>query len=83
MTSILVVVTFLAGATWGPTVTTTPISNDKACEKLKWDLAWQISNVAQTNTQGGVNVVKDGELLKVVTGGAAARQMATLICRPG
>ena len=68
MTSILVVVTFMAGTTWGPTVTMTPTSSAEACAALRWEVARQISAVARTNLQGGASVSKQDEELLVVAG---------------
>lgn len=35
MTSILVVITFLAGSTWGPSVTMTPTAGVESCVALE------------------------------------------------
>lgn len=64
--SILVVVAFIAGATWGPTVTMTPVSNAKACEKLRGEVAWQIASIRQKNVQSGATISNNGNALKVV-----------------
>lgn len=83
MASILVVVTFMAGATWGPDVTMTQVSNAKACDTLRSELAYQIASIAQKNVQGGVSVSNNGDALKVVAGPTGGREMATLTCRAG
>lgn len=83
MTTILVVVTFMAGTAWGPTVTMTPASSMEACGALRWEVARQIANTARTNVTGGASVSKDGEELMVVAGTTGTREMARLSCRAG
>lgn len=61
MTTILVVVTFLAGTAWGPTVTMAPTSGAEACGALRWEVARQIANAARTNVTGAPACRKTGK----------------------
>ena len=83
MTSILVVVTFLAGAAWGPVVTMTPVASVGACAALRDAVAQQIASAAKTNVVGGAGVSRDGDDVAVTAGGQGAREMARLSCRAG
>lgn len=83
MPSVLTVITFLAGATWGPIVSMTTTKDPDACEKLSRVIAQQITAAASSNVRGGASIVKDGEVLTVVVSGAAPREMARLTCSPG
>lgn len=83
MTSILIVVTFIAGSTWGPVVTMTPTAGEKACSALSEAVARQIANAAKTNVAGGAGVSRDREDLVVVAGAQGTREMARLSCRSG
>lgn len=80
MTSILIVVTFLAGATWGPAVTMTPTSSADACAALSLEVTRQIAIVAKTNILGGATIIKDGEELTVVAGPQGTREIARVRC---
>jgi len=81
MASILVVVTFLAGSTWGPVITMTPTVNAESCGALKWEIARQITNTARTNVQGGASISKQDDDLLVVAGSQGTREMARLSCK--
>ena len=80
MTSILVVITFLAGAAWGPFVTMTPTAGAEACAGLRDAVARQIVNAAKTNVMGGASMAKDGDDVVVLAGGQGTREMARLSC---
>ena len=83
MTTILVVVTFVAGASWGPSVTMTPTSSAEACGLLRWQVARQIANAARTNVHGGATVSKQDEDLLVVSGAQGTREVARITCKSG
>ena len=68
MTTILVVVTFIDGATRGPSVSMTPKSRAEACAALQWEVARQITSLARLNVQGGASVSTEGKELIVVAG---------------
>lgn len=80
MGSILVVVTFLAGSTWGPVITMTPTSSAESCGALKLEMAKQIADAAKTNVQGGTFINKQNDDLMVVVG-TGSREMARLTCK--
>ena len=80
MTSLLVVVTFMAGATWGPQVSMQEMSTSDGCIVQKARIAKQIASVAQTNTiGGGVALTEDGDTLVVVAANGT-REIARLSC---
>ena len=79
--AVLVVITFLAGSSWGPAVSMTPTSSGEACGALKWEVARQIANVGRTNVTGGASVMKDGEDPMVFAGAQGTREMARLSCK--
>lgn len=81
MASILVVVTFLAGSTWGPIITTTPTVNAESCDALKLEVAQQIANAARANVLGGASISKDSDDLIVTARGQGTREMARLSCK--
>lgn len=68
MTTVLVVITFLAGVSWGPTVSITPATGAEACGALKWEVARQIANTGRTNVAGGASILKEGDDLMVIAG---------------
>lgn len=83
MTSILVVITFLAGSTWGPIITMTPTINAESCEALKFGISKQIASNAKSNVNGGASIIKSGDDLTVVAGAQGTREMARLSCKAG
>lgn len=83
MPSVLTVITFLAGATWDPIVSTTTTKDPDACKKLSHVIAQQITTASASNVRGGASMFKDGETLTVVAAGAPGREMARLTCSPG
>ena len=82
MASILVVVTFLAGSTWGPIITMTPTVSTESCGALRLEVARQIASTAKTNVQGGTLITTQEDDLMVVVG-TGSREMARLTCRAG
>lgn len=80
--SILVVVAYLAGSVWGPSISLSPLPDLLECTRSRSSVAASIQAVARSNTTGGVEVVKDGNDL-VVRAGVAGREVARLSCVPG
>ena len=86
MNAVLVLVTFVAGTTWGPQVSTTGMPGIKACNAGRASVAAQISKTATSNVTGEVTVEAEGQdtVVKIANG----REMARLSClgtggRPG
>ncbi len=81
MSSVLIVITFLAGASWGPAVSITQTTSAKACEALMRDVAQQIASAASTNLAGGASTIKvEGDGLAVMAGAQGSREMARVSC---
>lgn len=78
MTAVLVVVTFLAGTSWGPQVSTTGMAGIEACNAARSSIASQISNTARTNVTGEVIIEMDGK--ETVVKAASGRELARLSC---
>jgi hypothetical protein len=83
MTTILVVVSFLAGASWGPVVNMTSTSGPEACGALKWEVARQIADVSLTNVTGRASITKQEDELLVVAGAQGTREVARTSCQQG
>ena len=78
---LLIVVTFMAGATWGPTVATQALSSAAACTTSMNAVAQAIKDTEKSNINGEVLIQNDGAGgLKIITG-VNQRIMASLACR--
>lgn len=81
-TSILVVVAYLAGASWGPQVTLHEIDGLEACKAMRASISQQIVKTAKSNSTGGeVTAGDDGD--DVVVQAASGREVARLSCLGG
>lgn len=78
MASTLIIVTFAAGAAWGPSITITPTASLTACQKLQQVATDAIVATARSNVLS-VTVSKSGKEL-AVTAGQSQRIMANLTC---
>lgn len=77
----LVVVTFLAGTTWGPAVQITPMPSASVCAVMRASMADEILKTSATNVVGGGRLTQDnGD--SVITGNSG-RQMARISCKSG
>lgn len=61
------VVSFSAGASWGPVVYDLN-QRSEACGALKWKVARQIANVSLMNVTGRASITKQEDELLVVAG---------------
>lgn len=80
MTSVLVVITFLAGASWGPAVSVQPFPSRDRCLEQGARVAQDIAAMAGTNLVGGASVQQNGGAFKVLVNSASARELARLSC---
>ena len=78
--SLLIVVTFLAGNSWGPQVTTQRLPNTEICRTAMNAVAKSIAYAAKSNINGEVKIENNhhGELH--VTAGVNQRLIANLSC---
>lgn len=76
----LTIVAFVAGATWGPTVTVVLVPSMAACEVMRDKVGKSIMKAARTNVNGLLETAKveEGDLL--ITAGQTSREMARLSC---
>lgn len=66
---LLIVVTFLAGATWGPMVSTQMMPSASACTAAMTATAHAIQATAKSNIIGGAIIENDGAgELKIISG---------------
>ena len=77
--SLLVAITYLAGSTWGPSISLTPSLSSLECARTRAVIADSIQKVARSNSTGAVEAQKDGEDL-VVRAGGTEREVARLSC---
>ena len=78
---LLIVVTFLAGATWGPQVSMQAMPNAAACTSSMIAVAQAIMDTAKSNINGEVLIQNDDAGgLKIITG-VNQRIMASLACK--
>jgi hypothetical protein len=75
----LVVVVYLAGASWGPQMTLHVLPDVKACRAMQASVAQVILKTAKANTTGGTVKLKDVED-DVVLATASGREVARLTC---
>lgn len=78
MGSSLIIVTFIAGAAWGPSVSLTQTPNAERCAALQTASAEAILETAKTNGQLAVMNKTKHEI--VVTAGPSRRILARLSC---
>lgn len=78
---LLIVVTFLSGATWGPQVSMQAIPNPATCMTVMNAVAQTILDTAKSNVNAEVIIQHDGAGgLKIITG-VNQRIMASLACK--
>ena len=66
---LLIIVTFLAGATWGPTVSTQIMPSAQACTTAMTATAHAIQAAAKSNVIGGAIIENDDAVgLKIIAG---------------
>ncbi|MGJ7579769.1 hypothetical protein ACSFA3_06265 [Variovorax sp. RHLX14] len=75
----LVVVVYLAGASWGPQMTLHDLSDVKACRSMQTSVAQVILKTVKTNTTGGIVNLSDIDE-DVVLETASGREVARLTC---
>lgn len=78
----LVIVTYMAGSSWSPLVTTEQVPNAGACQVLRAEVARAIVKTAASNVTGGAEISKDGDDV-VIIARTSARQVARLSCTDG
>ena len=77
---LLIVVTFLAGTTWGPTVATQALSSAASCTTSMNAVAQTILVTAKSNVNGKVLIENDGAGGLQITTGISQRIIASLAC---
>lgn len=78
---LLIIVTFLAGTTWGPAVATQALPGAAACTTSMNAVAQTILVTSKSNVNGEVLIENDGAGgLKIITG-VNKRVMASLACK--
>lgn len=78
---LLIVVTFLAGATWGPQVSIQTMPNPAACTAAMNAVAQTIGATAKSNINGKVLIQSDGTKGLQIISGINQRIMASLACK--
>lgn len=76
----LTIVAFVAGTTWGPTVTVVPLPSLSACEIMREKVGETIRKAARTNVNGLLEKVKSKEGDLLIMTGQMSREMARLSC---
>lgn len=78
---LLIVVTFLAGATWGPQVSMQAMPNAAACTAAMNAVAQTIGATAKSNVNSEVLIQNDDTKGLKITSGVNQRIMASLACQ--
>ncbi|ABM39717.1 hypothetical protein [Polaromonas naphthalenivorans] len=78
---LLIVVTFLAGATWGPQVSMQAMPNPVACMAAMNAVAQTIGASAKSNLNTELLIQNDGTKGLKITSGVNQRIMASLACK--
>lgn len=74
----LVIVTYMAGNSWMPSVQIQNVNSIAQCELMRDQVALTIQKTAKTNTVGGSVIEKDGEDLIIVS--RQNREVARMSC---
>lgn len=78
---LLIVVTFLAGTTWGPQISLQAMPNESACTAAMNAVAQTIETTAKSNVNTELVIQNDGiKGLKIISG-VNRRIMASLTCQ--
>lgn len=77
---LLIIVTFLSGATWGPTVSTQIMPSASACAAAMTATAHAIHNAAKSNVIGEVIIESDDSSGLMIIAGVNQRIMASIKC---
>lgn len=80
--SLLVVVAYIAGASWSPHVSFAPLPSLLECARSRTAVAASIQAVARSNSTTSIEVIADGDDV-VVRAGAIGREVARISCVPG
>lgn len=78
---LLIVVTFVAGSTWGPLVSIQDLPNAAACTAAMNAVAQTILYTAKSNVNGEVLIQNHGTKGLKITSGINQRIMARLACK--
>lgn len=78
---LLIVVTFFAGATWGPQVLMQAMPNESACTAAMNAVAQTIETTAKSNVNTKVLIQNDGTKGLQIISGVNQRIMASLACQ--
>lgn len=78
--SLLIIVTFLAGNAWGPLVTTQPFQNKEDCTTAMHAIAETILGAAKSNVNGKVIIGRDDASGLKIIAGVNQRVMASIKC---
>lgn len=78
----LVVITYLAGSVWGPTVQITPMPSQAACAVMQTATAEQIVKASKTNMNGGGGKLSQDNGDSVIASNMG-RQIARISCKSG
>lgn len=77
----LLVVAYIAGASWGSNISLAPSPSLLECTRSRVSVANSIQRVARSNSTTSVEMVADGDDL-VARAGAVCREIARLSCVP-
>lgn len=77
--SVLIVVSYLAGASWGPLVSLATLPSSLECLRTRASVAASIERVARSNSTAQISTVEDGPDLTVIAG-VGGREVARLSC---
>ena len=80
MQTILIIVTFLAGNSWGPQVTTQSFSNKESCATTMHAVADNILGAAKSNITGQVVIENDNAGGLKIISGVNKRVMSIIKC---
>ena len=79
--SLLIIVTFLAGSAWWPQISTQSFSSPQACETAMNAVAEIVLTAAKTNVNGEVLIEKNNEKSLKITAGVNRRLITALSCK--
>ena len=79
--SLLIIVTFLAGSAWGPQISTQSFSTHQACETAMNAIAEIVLTAAKTNVNGEVLIEKDNANGLKIAAGVHRRLITALSCQ--
>ena len=78
MNAALIIITFIAGASWGPVVSSVPMQSLDACNAARVTVAARIMKTAQFNITSEISIKEEGIHSSVTS--HLGRVLASLTC---